>query len=231
MRTELFTDFAGFAKEFHDHLEILWKLPDEQRRELIPAVIAMARSKTTGAKEKVQEESVSNIEGNSANLLRALQVLFFLYKKWSPVHDSSEAALADFIALGLFPREGVEEEVETFIKDFFVAVEGENTRRMTQHYSSALLPSYHGCSTVVDIRPVFRAPFGSQQENPLDKYNPELLCMQPVILVKLQRDSGDPRTVEFQMEPEDVAYLTKTLEATLHDIEAVKTRYPELGLK
>jgi hypothetical protein len=225
MRTNIFNKFAQLSKEFCEHIELLWELTSEQRKAIIPHVSLVYRTQTIGEKEAATEDAVKSIGGNAANILKLLTLLLYVYGEWNPIFDTPEDFVRDLRDLGLIPEDKAEAAGDFWI-EFLSEVQSDNTRRLEKMYASSLLPSYKGCSTLVDFRAVIRNPYGSKPDEKIDDYQPRCVSYVPIVLIQIFRDAGEPRKVEFQCEESDLQLLIRTLEASLKDLEAARFALP-----
>ena len=218
MRTSVFRDFADLAEEFTRDLEALWSLTLEQQRQLIPQVIQAHEVQTSFEVNRIVEDVVSRAGGEPSRVLRAFKVLQFFYEQWNPTQDSADAFIADLKDLSLIPADTEEQAVE-FLVEFMSAVQSDTNRRMERMYASSVLPNFASLTAVVDLRPYFAAPYGSQDPD-IDSYQPVCLGLTPVVVVKIKRDSGSPLEFAFQTERRGLRMLIDTLRAAEKDVEA-----------
>lgn len=224
MRTAIFNQFADLPKEFRDDFQLLWKeVTEEQRTALLSNISGIYKTQTAGEQKIATDEAVSRITelgGDAANILRVIKVLLFVYRQWNPACDTASDFLKDLKELGLLPKD--EESASEFFAKFLEIVQQDNTRRLEKFHASSLLPSYTGCATLVDLRAVIKKPFGSGLNDQIEDYEPECLSFVPVILVKVRRDSGHPKSFDFQCEESELRIMIDTLEGALKDLEAAK---------
>lgn len=218
MRSSVFRDFADFAEDFTRDLQALWSLTPEQRRQLIPHVIQAHEVHTNLDVNKIVEDVVARVGGEPAGVLRAFKVLQFFYQQWNPVQDTADAFIADLKDLALLPPTEAAPAVE-FLAEFMSAVQSDTNRRLERMYASSVLPNFSSVTAVVDLRPYFNAPFGSQNAD-IESYQPICLGVTPVIVVKLKRDSGLPLEFAFQCERTGLKMLIDTLRAAEKDLAA-----------
>ena len=221
MRSAIFKSFADLPKEFTDDLRMLWSLSQEQREGLIPAALELLRADTSHDHDTALEQSVANLGGEEAELLKALKAVFFICRNWVPFEDTPEAFIADLKSLRLLPEEGQAASV-SFLLELLSALQEDNVRRMQKRYADATLPSYVGMSAVVDIRPVFAQPFGTRGHTKVEYYTPDFIGWVPVILVNMQRDTGLATSFEFQCDEDGARRMVGFLQAALKDLQAAK---------
>ncbi len=224
MRTAIFNQFADLPKEFRDDFPLLWEeVTEEQGTALLSDIPGIYKTQTTGEQKKATDEAVSRISelgGNAANILRVIKLLLFIYRQWNPVSDTASDFLKDLKELGLLPED--EESASVFLTKFLEIVQQDNRRRLEKFHASRLLPSYTGCTTLVDLRAVIKRPFGAGLNDQIGDYKPECVSFVPVILVKVSRDSGHHESFDFQCEESQLRRMIDALEGALKDLEAAK---------
>lgn len=225
MRTSIFTEFANLSNEFRDDFKVLWEIPEKDRAELVRYVSELSRAETKGQAEKLMDRAVTEIGGNSANLLRAVRLLNFISEEWNPVLDTPENFLRDLAELEFVPPSRAE-EAKDFLLDFLTEIQKDNARRLEKMHARSLLPHYAGTTTMVDLRAVFRNPFGVGLEDRIEDYQPAILSFVPVVIVRVRRSSGDPETFEFQCEKDQLRRLIDSLEAAVKDLETATSSLP-----
>ena len=118
------------------------------------------------------------------------------------------------------------EDAKSFLVDFLAEVEKDNIYRLEKWFSGRLLPSYQGCSALVDFRAVMKNPFGFGEDEKLDKYEPVCIGFAPVVIVEISRDSGDPKIFQFQCEGDHLQVLIENLQSALKDLKAARKSLP-----
>ena len=227
MRTSIFSEFTGLKDEFHRDLRTFWSLSPGRWTSLLHGAMRVLRADTKGEERKAIEETVADMEGNPVELLPSLNVLYYVCRQWNPVKDTPGAFLEDMRSLSLIPKDK-EDEASRFIEEMLATLEKDKVRRLKKMYANSLLPAFIGANTLVDIRPVFDKPFGSDTDDKVDEYEPVIIDFAPVVLVKILRDSGLPQEVAFQCEERDVRNLIEQLTAALKELDTA-TRH--LGIK
>ena len=221
MRTTIFNDFAGMHERFKEDFDTLWGLSAEQRHALIPHVSRIFQTRQVGQHKIATDAAVSDIGGESGDILKALSILLYIHREWRPYRDTSEDFLRDLAELRIIPEEKTE-EASLFLRDFLAAVEQDNKRRMEQSTTTSMLPYLKGCDTLVDFRAVIRNPFGTGLDDRVDKYEPHCISLVPVVLVNVKRDSGDPTSFQFQCIEEDLDVLIEALQAANKELQAAR---------
>lgn len=225
MRTSIFNKFADLEKEFSEDIKILWNLPEEQRVALIPKVDLLFKSRTSGDMKKIMDQAVSEIDGKTVELLRCLKLLHFIFREWNPISDTPDDFIKDLNELNLLPDKGIE-NAEGFLLDFFLQVQRDNDRRLQKLYANSILPSYIGCTTLVDFRAIIRNPYGSGLDDEVPSYKPSCAGFTPVIIAQIRTNSGNSSDLKFQLEEEDVQHLIDILTAALKDLDSAKKSLP-----
>ena len=225
MRTGIFNSFADLPREFKEDFEGLWSLPEKQRSALVPYVSQLAKAETTGDTKRIIDAAISQIGGDAPTVLRSLKVLNFISKQWDPINDTPEDFLRDLNELSLIPSEQVD-EAKRFLLDLLAELQKDNTRRLQKSYANSLLPSFIGIEALIDFRAIIERPFGVGIDDTIETYEPRCVGFVPVILLALQCDSGDPSTLRFQCEPEDLHVLIENLQAALKELESAKASIP-----
>jgi hypothetical protein len=226
MRTEIFNTFVNLSKETQEEFQILWKLSQDQRLALIPRVVEAYKAVTIGLQKEITEKAVTEIGGNTADLLRAMDTLLFIYQRWSPLLDERDPFLKDLSDLGLLPPDDLE-NATTFMIEFLKEVEKDNERRLKKIYAGSIIPTYTGCSTVVDYRVIVRNPYASRNpDEKIENYNPECIGFVPVVVIKIKRDSIDNTDFDFQAGEDELKILIDSLKAGLKELEAAKVCWP-----
>ena len=225
MRSSIFNKFAGLPKEFQEDLSVLWKLPQQVRMGLIAHIPKIAKARTSGQKKIAMDEAVEELEGNSADVLKCLRLMGFIYEEWSPIYDTAASFLKDLADLYLIPEEKVE-EAKDFLIEFLAEVEKDNKYRLEKMFASSLLPSLEQQTTLVDFRAVIRKPFGTGLKDDIEEYEPTCVGFTPVIIVRLRRDAGEPRSFAFQCEEDSLNMLIESLQAALMDLKAAEKCLP-----
>jgi hypothetical protein len=224
MRTAIFNQFTDLPKEFRDDFRLLREeTTEEQRTALLSHIPGIYKTSTVGEEKITIDEAVSRIAelgGDAASVLRVIKVLLFVYRQWNPVADKASDFLKDLKELGLLPED--DKSTSDFLSEFLEIVQQDNRRRLEKFHASSLLPSYTGCATLVDLRAVIKKPFGTGLNDQIADYEPECLSFVPVILVKVRRDSGDPKSFDFQCEEFELRRMIDVLEGALKDLEAAK---------
>lgn len=153
IRTDFLTKATGLTNEFSEHLAAVWGLTPDQRRALIPAVLEIQRTLTTGQTRAVKERLLVEWDGDQSACLKSLSVLDYIASEWNPVNDTPEAFVDDLRDLTLLP-EKEEAEAGEFLLEFFSAIQQDNERRLASVFANSVVSAYTGMVTVVDVRPV-----------------------------------------------------------------------------
>jgi hypothetical protein len=225
MRTSIFNNFADLPKEFREDMEVLWSLPPKCRSALIPYVVEICKTATVGEKKDAMDRAVKKVGGNAADLLRALKFLAYIYRAWNPITDTPEGFVEDLAELDLIPRSKAR-QAEKFLLDFVGEVQKDNRRRLEKMHAGSLLPSFTGCSTLVDLRAVIDKPFGTGTHDKLEEYDPTCISFVPIIVLQVRVDSGDPDSFLVQFEEHDLRTFIEELQAALKDLESARRALP-----
>jgi hypothetical protein len=223
MRTSIFTSFTQLPKEFREDFNTLWNLPAAQRTALIPYVSEISKIELSKEREELMNKAVSEIGGDIPDLLRVLKLLHFISSEWNPFWDTPENFLKDIGELKLIPSEKAQES-KSFLLEFLSEIKKDNLRRLRKIYANSLLPSLESIKTLIDFRAVFENPFHLGDK--IKDYEPRCIGFVPVILVRISRDSGNPKNFEFQCEQNDLQLIISQLQATLKDLENGKMSIP-----
>ncbi len=224
MRTTLFNKYASLSDDFRKDLDAVWSLPEEQRDALIEPVTELVRAQTKGEYKQVLERTVANVGGDEGTLLKSLNVLRYLAKQWNPARDTPEGFLEDIKKLSFVPSDK-ESEAGRFLLTFLSALQSDNVRRMREMFAHSSVPNFIVAAPIVDVRPVFDAPFGTGLGDRLEDYRPNLLSWVPVVLVKIDTDE-DNAQILFQCQEAPLRRLIETLQASLIELEVASK---ELG--
>lgn len=225
MRTSIFNSFADLPQEFKGDLITLWELTEKQRSALIPFAAELAKAETTADTKKITDRAITDIGGNAPDVLRSLKLLHFISRQWNPVNDSPENFIRDLSELSLIPASRLD-EAKRFLLDFLGELQKDNSRRLQKIYANSVLPSFIGLETLIDFRAIIEHPFGAGIDDKLENYEPRCVGFVPVVIVALHCDSGDPSTIEFQCEPEDLRFMINRLQASLKEFESAKSSLP-----
>lgn len=225
MRTSIFSNFTDLSKEFRDDFDVLWQLPAEARKGLIPQIPKVVKTRTTGEQKSATNAAVEESGANPADVFRAIRILLYIYSEWNPLHDTPQTFLTDLGELQLVPQEKAE-EAKSFLLDFLAEVEKDNDYRLEKSFAESLLPTFKQCATVIDLRAVIRNPYGSAFENKIQEYEPTCIGFAPVVVVRLSRDTSDAKSFLFQCEEDALQNLIDSLSAALKDLKAAKRSLP-----
>lgn len=226
MRSNIFKESANLTKDFREDFEVFWKLPAKQRKALIPHVSIISKARTTGDQQEALENAVTKIDGNSADVLRAIKILLFFYQNWNPIRDTPEAFFKDIGELNLVPSNKAE-EAKIFFLDFLEEVEKQNSYRLEKIFASALLPKYLSCDTLIDYRAIIRNPYGFTEEKDIKTYEPRCVGFVPVVIVDIENDATERGSFQFQCEADSLQRLIDILNAALKDLQAAQSSMPE----
>ncbi len=221
MRTSIFTKYAKLKNEFKEDIQFLWNLPNEQRKAIIPFIKELYKAETEVEWETAVERALSEIEGSSEENLRMINILIYIYREWNPISDTPSNFLKDLEELHLIPEEK-KEDVKSYLLEFFSIVETDNLRRLQKIYAGALLPSFKAIQSIVDFRPIFKNPYGSNLDYNIENYHPNFIDFIPIILVKIERDNSFPQMFEFQVEEKHLDEIINILKAAKKDLETSK---------
>ena len=221
MRTSIFNNFADLPKEFREDVQRLWQMPKQVRLKLISHAANVAKARTSNDRKLATDEATQGTKQSPADLLKVLKLLLYVYEAWNPIRDSPESFQKDLADLGLIPVKK-KAECKLFLDNFLAQVAKDNTYRLEKMFAVSLLPSYQSCATLVDMRTVIRNPFGAGLKDKLAEYEPQCVGFVPVVLVKINRDSGDPPSFSFQCEEDALERMIEILQATLKDLQAAK---------
>ncbi|MEX0597547.1 MAG: hypothetical protein WD512_13730 [Candidatus Paceibacterota bacterium] len=222
MRTSIFKNFTQLdVNKFRDDLGILYSLEENEQSILIDGLLQIVRKNTSGEADEVIEKTLEKIDRNKGELLKAFQVLQYLYSQWSPVNDTSELFISDLKELELLPQNEEEEEksLKFFLKLFSV-IEEDNKFRMKSLYRASGLPNFNHISTIVELRPYFDAPFGSINNKSIEDYNPVCLGWFPKTIINLSVDRGPIESINFQADKRQIQYMIDILKSSLKDLDA-----------
>lgn len=225
MRTSIFNNFTDLERDFSEDFKLLWTISKEQRAALIPKSVLLFKARTTVDSKRIMDQAVSEIGGNTANVLKCLRLLRFIFRAWNPVSDTPENFIKDLNELDLLPEAEIE-DAEEFLMDFFSHVQDDNDRRLQKLYANSILPSFKGFSTLVDFRAVISNPFASDLNDDYHSYEPRCIGFTPVIIAQIRTDSSQSPYINMQLEEEDIQYLIEALNATLKDLNSAKQSLP-----
>lgn len=222
MRSRIFNDYAKLPDDFHEHLETLWEISKEDRQKLITYVSEIDKATTTLKAKEIQNKAIQDIGGEPRQLLRAFRVLEFIYSSFNPARDTVMNFLKDLKDLKLIPKEKSDEAI-SFFTALLQEVEKDNMRRLEKTHTQALLPNFVGASALIDFRAVIKNHYMETEDMEIKDYKPECVGFVPIILLKINRSSGTPKTIEFQCEEEDLHILIKGLNAALKELQEAKS--------
>lgn len=227
MRSALFDSYPTLKKEFLEHLSELWKLEPDHRSALVPFVLEYVAANTNRETEDIRSRAAAAVAAPADVVLKALSVLSYIAANWNPVTDRAEDCVFDMLSLGFVP-EAESETVRGFLDGFFKAVESTKEERMRRIFSHSLLPSFNSVTTLVDMRAVFANPFGATMNDDPTTHDPKWIGWEPVVLLKVARNGGDPETTEFQCTEAELNTLIDHLIAArkeLHVASAQLTKF------
>jgi hypothetical protein len=61
----------------------------------------------------------------------------------------------------------------------------------------------------------------------VEDYKPECIGFVPVMIIKIRRDDGEPKTFEFQCDEDSLKSMINTLQSAIKDLEAAKLSGPQ----
>ena len=156
--------------------------------------------------------------------LRALKLLVYLGRQWNPLRDTVDAFLQDIRELSMLPDAPAERQrIEQFLGKFFGRVAESVPARLRTLYAASLIPCLVSINSVIDMRAVFKEPFGSTPKLSASGYTSQCVDVVPVAIVNIRRSgTTEPTGCLFQCEEHEIEFLIEHLTATLKDCRAAK---------
>lgn len=227
MRTSIFNNFANLDDTLSEDFKILWGLKEEARAQLITKIPQVYKAKTNGELHDAMDKVVSEIEENATDLLRTVKLLYYIYREWSPIKDTPEGFIKDLAELQFIPKDQVE-NAEKFLFEYLSLIQDENNIRLRKMYSSSVVPTYQGISTVIDFRAVISTPYRSIDINQsLEDYAPRCVGFAPVVITKIKYGkNNNNKEIVFQATAEEIQAIIDELSAALKDLNASKNIIP-----
>ena len=224
MRTNIFRSFTSLDKDFREYFDTLWQLSEEQRLALIPRFFAISKAETSVEIQELTEKAVSEIEGDIPKLLKALDALRYILRNWDPRFDTPENFFQDINELKLIPPDKAEEG-KTFLLALLDGLQQDNIRRLNKMCANSLLPNIVSVVSVIDFRAVFDTVYYITKDT-VENYNPKCVGFVPVVIIKFTRSESEPKTFEFQCEPNDLKLVISQLQAALKELENAQSSLP-----
>jgi len=221
MKSKLFRSFSNIDEAFKKDINVLWEIPAKERELLIPIIRRFMFAETNREVDSLREEATSSIDFDKSKLLIAIKMLRFLQQLWNPVIDQPSDVVQDIRDLGLLPSDGAD-IAEAFLIRFFEVVKQDSDERMKRSFASSCLPNYLSVDAVVDLRAVFRNPFGFGENEQIALYKPECIGFVPVAVIEIERDEDEPKKFRFQIEKSALKRFIDNLNATLNEIEVAE---------
>ncbi|WP_461210288.1 hypothetical protein [Desulfocurvus sp. DL9XJH121] len=233
MKSKLFGEFDPSSetnKQFISDLKTIFDLDQRQRHAIANALPGLVSIRT----EKEMEKRIEDIQSETGTTRLLIGHIFdiagfFLRQmlddrlKDEPHTDWS----SDLIELGL-----LEQDQEAIFLAFLQELKERSVPELSQAkkertYEAGVLPVLRSCGTTVELRAVFDKPY--RWGTPLDKYNPILETVIPVISVRITLDSGETSDIGFQITPEVADLLINQLGAAKLDADLLlqKITIPE----
>lgn len=218
VRSRLLHEAAGINEKFGEHLAIIWRYDQTQKKKVLEYFPSLLHVTTERELWVAREKAVRALGGIESDAIKAIEVLLFLSSNWDPVRDKCKIALQDFKELGVLPEDPRAKKAALgFMGQFFAVLESDSQRRLEVSTTRGMLPSLVNLDIAIDRRAVIKSEFDWRNDDP-SKYRPVINKHVSVAVLRLRLDEGKP--LVFQCSREDLGMLVRRIQASLKDMAA-----------